>query len=68
MANTRLSMRKIKDVLRLTHDGQLNTHQVALSLNISRSFGWVFKRTLAVVRPRDYFYSSNIELSRSLAL
>ncbi len=37
MANTRLSMRKIKDVLRLTHDGQLNTQQVALSLNISRS-------------------------------
>ena len=37
MANTRLSMRKIKDVLRLTHDGQRNTHQVALSLNISRS-------------------------------
>jgi transposase len=30
-------MRKIKDVLRLTHDGHLNTHQVALSLNISRS-------------------------------
>ena len=37
MANTRLSMRKIKDVLRLTHDGHLNTRQVALSLNISRS-------------------------------
>ena len=37
MANTRLSMRKIKDVLRLTHDGHLNTHQVALSLKISRS-------------------------------
>jgi transposase len=37
MANTRLSMRKIKDVLRLTHDGHLNTQQVALSLNISRS-------------------------------
>ena len=37
MANTRLSMRKIKDVLRLTHDVHLNTRQVALSLNISRS-------------------------------
>jgi transposase len=37
MANTRLSMRKIKEVLRLTHDGHLNTRQVALSLNISRS-------------------------------
>jgi hypothetical protein len=37
MANTRLSMRKIKDVLRLTYDGHLNTQQVALSLNISRS-------------------------------
>ena len=31
MANTRLSMRKIKDVLRLTHDVHLNTRQVALS-------------------------------------
>jgi transposase len=30
-------MRKIKDVLRLTHDVHLNTRQVALSLNISRS-------------------------------
>ena len=30
-------MRKIKEVLRLTHDGHLNTRQVALSLNISRS-------------------------------
>ena len=37
MANTRLSMRKIKEVLRLTHDGHLNTRQMALSLNISRS-------------------------------
>ena len=37
MANTRLSMRKIKDVLRLSHDVGLNTGQVALSLNISRS-------------------------------
>src|SRR5438128_9148418 len=37
MANTRLSMRKIKDVLRLTHEAHLNTRQVALSLNISRS-------------------------------
>ena len=33
MANTRLSMRKIKEVLRLAHDGHLNTRQVALSLN-----------------------------------
>lgn len=30
-------MRKIRDVLRLTHDARLNTRQVALSLNISRS-------------------------------
>ena len=37
MANTRLSMRKIKEVLRLTQDGHLNRRQVALSLNISRS-------------------------------
>ena len=37
MANMRLSMRKIKEVLRLTHDGHLNTRQVALSLNIGRS-------------------------------
>ena len=37
MANTRLSMRKIKEVLRLAHDGHLNTRQVALSLSISRS-------------------------------
>jgi hypothetical protein len=37
MANMRLSMRKIKDVLRLTHDVHLNTRQVALSLNIRRS-------------------------------
>lgn len=37
MANTRLSMRKIKDVLRLTHHGGLSARQVALSLNISRS-------------------------------
>ncbi len=37
MANTRLSMRKIKEVLRLTHHGGLSDRQVALSLNISRS-------------------------------
>ena len=37
MANTRLSMRKIKEVLRLTHHGGLSARQVALSLNISRS-------------------------------
>src|SRR6266478_6541691 len=37
MANTRLSMRKIKDVLRLTHDGRLSERQVAQSLNLSRS-------------------------------
>jgi transposase len=30
-------MRKIREVLRLTHDAHLNTRQVALSLNISRS-------------------------------
>jgi DNA-binding CsgD family transcriptional regulator len=30
-------MRKIKEVLRLTQDGHLNTRQVALGLNISRS-------------------------------
>ena len=33
----RLSLRKIKDVLRLTHDVYLNTRQVALGLHISRS-------------------------------
>ena len=37
MANTRLSMRKIKEVLRLTHDGKLSERQVAQSLNLSRS-------------------------------
>jgi hypothetical protein len=37
MANRRLSMRKIKEVLRLTHDGQLSERQVAQSLNLSRS-------------------------------
>jgi transposase len=37
MANTRLSMRKIKEVLRLTHDGGLSERQVARSLNLSRS-------------------------------
>jgi transposase len=37
MANTRLSMRKIKEVLRLTHHGGLSDRQVALSLDISRS-------------------------------
>jgi len=37
MANTRLSMRKIKEFLRLTHHGGLSDRQVALSLDISRS-------------------------------
>ena len=37
MANTRLSMRKIKEVLRLSYHGGLSARQVALSLNISRS-------------------------------
>ena len=37
MANTRLSMRKIREVLRLTHDGGLSERQVARSLDISRS-------------------------------
>ncbi len=37
MANTRLSMRKIQDILRLTHDGRLSERQVAQSLNLSRS-------------------------------
>lgn len=37
MANTRLSMRKIKEFLRLTDQGGLSDRQVALSLNISRS-------------------------------
>ena len=37
MANTRLSMRKIKEVLRLTYHGELSARQLARSLNISRS-------------------------------
>src|SRR5688572_13689526 len=37
MANMRLSMRKIKEFLRLTHHGGLSDRQVALSLDISRS-------------------------------
>jgi len=37
MANTRLSMRKIKEVLRLTYHSGLSARQVAQSLNISRS-------------------------------
>lgn len=37
MANTRLSMRKIKEFLRLIHHGGLSDRQVALSLDISRS-------------------------------
>jgi len=37
MANRRLSMRKIKEVLRLTHQGKLSERQVAQSLNLSRS-------------------------------
>jgi transposase len=37
MANTRLSMRKIKEVLRLSFQCGLSARQVALSTNISRS-------------------------------
>jgi transposase len=37
MANRRLTMRKIKEVLRLTHGGGLSERQVAQSLNLSRS-------------------------------
>ncbi len=37
MANRRLSMRKIKEVLRLSYQGGFSTRQVAHSLNISRS-------------------------------
>jgi len=37
MANTRLSMRNIKEVLRLTYHSGLSARQVARSLNISRS-------------------------------
>jgi len=37
MANTTLSMRKIKEFLRLTHHGSLSDRQVALSLDISLS-------------------------------
>ena len=37
MANTWLSMRKIKEVLRLTYQSGLSARQVARSLNISRS-------------------------------
>ena len=37
MAKARLSMRKIKEVLRLSHHCGLSVRQVALSLNISRS-------------------------------
>ena len=37
MANRRLSMRKIKEVLRLSCHGELSARQVAHSLNISRS-------------------------------
>lgn len=36
MANTRVSMRKIKEILRLTHAGGLSERQIAISLNISR--------------------------------
>ncbi len=36
MANRRLSMRKIKEVLRLSYQGGFSTRQVAHSLNISR--------------------------------
>jgi hypothetical protein len=37
MANRRLSMRKIKEVLRLSYQSNLSARQVAHSLNISRS-------------------------------
>jgi len=37
MANRRLSVRKIKEVLRLSYRGELSARQVAQSLNISRS-------------------------------
>ena len=37
MANRRLSVRKIKEVLRLSYGGELSARQVAQSLNISRS-------------------------------
>ena len=37
MAKQRLSMRKIKEVLRLSSHGELSARQVAHSLNISRS-------------------------------
>jgi transposase len=37
MANTRLSMRKIKEVLRLKHHGGLSRRQIAHSCQISRS-------------------------------
>jgi len=37
MAKARLSMRKIKEVLRLSYPGELSARQVAHSLNISRS-------------------------------
>lgn len=37
MANRRLSVRKIKEVLRLSYRGELSARQVAHSLNISRS-------------------------------
>jgi len=36
MANTRLSMRNIKEVLRLTYHSGLSARQVAHGLNISR--------------------------------
>ena len=35
MANRRLSMRKIKEVLRLTYHGRLSERQVAQSLNLA---------------------------------
>ena len=37
MAKARLSMRKIREVLRLSYGGELSARQVAHSLNISRS-------------------------------
>ena len=37
MANRRLSMRKIKEVLRLHHEVRLSERQIAKSCNIARS-------------------------------
>ena len=53
MTNTRLSMRKIKDVLRLTHGGHLNTRHVALTLIISLNYLELYN---------GYFHSPRINL------